>query len=187
LEGILPVIICGIDPSLSGTGICFYDTKLNKLYASCITAEPSKGFEPLIAFALRIERLIRRYNPKIISIEAPFVYKGRINGAMRVFFLHAILRYLIYQNYGKALFYEYYPSSWKKKFTGHGNSSKGQVMWTALKDHHWKLFNSNISDAFGIMQAALSDYRSEKNPQSSKKAPSGNNRQRALSNKGRSE
>jgi Holliday junction resolvasome RuvABC endonuclease subunit len=144
---------------------------------------------PLFSLALLVGRYIKKYNPKIIAIEHPIFYKGHVQGAMRTIYFHALLRGVIYQDHAKSILYEYWPKSWKKKFTGTGNSSKGLVMWIALRDYGWKFFNPDQSDAFGIMQAALSDYRSttaNKANEPRKKARSGNSRQRALINKGRS-
>jgi Holliday junction resolvasome RuvABC endonuclease subunit len=144
------VIVCGIDPSLSSTGIVFYDTKKKNLYAECVKFEPSKGLEPIIVLALQIEEIIKKHNPKIIAIEEPFVYPGRMQGAMRVFSFHAILRYLIYQNHKKALLYPYWPKSWKKKFTGNGNSDKADVIRVALRKYRYKFSSNDEADAFGL-------------------------------------
>ena len=86
-------------------GIVFYYTKKKKLYATHLKTKPKKGFEPVITIALQVFKLIKKHNPKIIAIEEPFVFPGRIKGAMRVFYLHALLRYFIYKH--KAILYEY--------------------------------------------------------------------------------
>jgi Holliday junction resolvasome RuvABC endonuclease subunit len=170
------VIVCGIDPSIRSTGIVFYDTETNKLYATCVKQEQTSGFLPLFSLALLIGRYIKKYNPKVIAIEQPIFYKGRVQGAMRTFYFHALLRGVIHQNHAKSIISEYWPTAWKKRFTGNGHSTKGLVVWTALKDYGWKFFNSDIADAFGIMQVALTEYRSarastncKKKPQASKK------------------
>jgi Holliday junction resolvasome RuvABC endonuclease subunit len=155
------VIVCGIDPSIRSTGIVFYDTKTNKLNAVCIKQEQTSGFDPLFSLALRIGRLIKKYNPKIIAIEQPIFYKGRVQGAMRTFYFHALLRGVIHQNHPKSLICEYWPKSWKKQFTSNGNSTKAQVVWTAIKNHKRKFYNSDQADAFGIMQTALHEYRNK--------------------------
>lgn len=153
------MIVCGIDPSLSSTGIAFYDTKKKKLYSGCIKTDPSKGFEPLFSLALRVAEYIKKHKPKIIAIEHPIFYEGRIRGAMRVFYFHALLRCIIYQNHKKSELYEYWPTAWKKKFTGNGHSTKEEVIKTALSRYRYKFSNFDQADAFGIMRAALSDFR----------------------------
>jgi Holliday junction resolvasome RuvABC endonuclease subunit len=155
------MMVCGIDPSLNGTGLVFYDTKTKKVYAVHFPQKMKPGFEPLLFLSRNIERYIAKYRPQIIGIEEPFVFKGRYQGAIRVFYLHALLRRIIFRH--KALLYEYPPKSWKKRFTGSGNADKDAVIHTASFHYGRDFCTHDEADAFGIMRVALMDYKKERN------------------------
>jgi Holliday junction resolvasome RuvABC endonuclease subunit len=154
------MMVCGIDPALTGdTGLVFYDTETGRVFATHIRMSKKPGFPPLAEFTKIIEKYIQKYKPDIVGIEQPFVYRGRINGAMRVFYLHALLRYIVFKR--NALLYEYPPKSWKKRFTGSGDSGKSATKWAAISRYRRIFYSHDEADAFGIMHTALSDYQKD--------------------------
>jgi Holliday junction resolvasome RuvABC endonuclease subunit len=154
------MIVCGIYPSIISTGLALYSTKKKKFYTTCIKTEPSEEFKPLILVSKKISDYIESYRPKIIAIEKLIIDRNRLKEAVRMISLHALLRYDIYHNRNKALLYEYHPKTWKKVFTGNGDSTKKHVMQT-VRSYGYKSSIQDEANAFGIMRAALSDYLKE--------------------------
>lgn len=152
--------VLGIDPSLKCTGLVLLDTKTGKIIVRRIRLKSAPGFDHLLALRQEMKRHLIALKPDVISIEDPFIYRGRISGATRTFYYHAILRQL-FSEYNIA-FYEYPPKKWKKLFTANGNAGKGDVVWKVLCDFGYKFYSNDLADAFGLSKAYASSYAGEK-------------------------
>ena len=150
--------ILGIDP---GTNILGYailsieNKKLNLLEANILKlSQKFTSTEKLATIYETVSNLIEKFEPEVVSIEAPFYGKNpqsmlKLGRAQAAVILAAINKNLPVQ--------EYSPREIKLAITGYGNASKEQVarMVKSLLNYETDIKKYDITDAIAI---ALTHY-----------------------------
>lgn len=145
------MIVCGIDPSLTGTGIAILHdgtpTTLHKIgYTGHNGASDLDRSRRVVALRHDIVAYVRRHTPDLVIIESP-AYRSIFGSACD---RHALWHYLIHE-FGVAGQERYagVPPALRAQFaTGRGNSSKQQVLDAAADWWpHLNLRDDNKADA----------------------------------------
>lgn len=150
------MIVCGIDPSLTATGITILTngqpTALHKIgYGGRDGASDLDRARRVAALRHEIVAYVRTRKPHLVIIEAPAY--GSILGSTCD--RNALWHYLIHE-FGVAGPEHYAgiaPKTLKRFITGNGNASKKLVVSeveTWWPEHHRRLHNDNIADAAGL-------------------------------------
>jgi Holliday junction resolvasome RuvABC endonuclease subunit len=145
------VIIAGIDPSLTRTGLVLYDSKTKRVLLARhieLKRKPGYGFDHLIALGKQVEAILKKHKPDTVVIESPFIFRGRISGATNTFYYHSILRYIIFEL--NLPLHEFAPKDLKKRFTGNGSASKCNMIYHALYEHKKRFYSNDLADAFAL-------------------------------------
>ncbi|MBC8357956.1 MAG: crossover junction endodeoxyribonuclease RuvC [Candidatus Aminicenantes bacterium] len=120
--------VLGIDPSLQSTGFGIIEFSNNTYTVlSCGTIKPSRSqllHHKINKIKLRLEELIKNYEPEEVAIENPFFARniktaitlGQVRGAALV----AVASH-------NCTLFEYSPLEIKKAVTGYGQADKNQV------------------------------------------------------------
>jgi len=120
--------VLGIDPSLQSTGFGIIEFSNNTYTVlSCGTIKPSRSqllHHKINKIKLRLEELIKNYEPEEVAIENPFFARniktaitlGQVRGAALV----AVASH-------NCRLFEYSPLEIKKAVTGYGQADKNQV------------------------------------------------------------
>ena len=141
----------GIDPSLTGTGLCNeYEFHGEAICIKTSSKERTEDrFNHIIKTILSITKGTNgSVNKEIIfGIEGiSFMSRGR--GADKLTGLHWAIRLALYNQGFK--YYEIPPSAVKKFATGKGNAKKEQMLLTAYKNFGIEFQDNNICDGFFI-------------------------------------
>lgn len=147
--------ILGVDPSLKSTGLVLYDTKTRRVIYKQLKIKSKPGFAHLVDLRNEVARYVKKFSPKLVAIETPIIYRGRINGATRIFYYHSLLRSLFLDLNLPVV--EYEPKRWKKLFTDHGDADKGKTIYTALTVYGKKFYSHDVCDAFALAVVASKD------------------------------
>lgn len=148
--------VCGIDPSLTSTGICL-GTDPEKFSIECRGSK--KRGETVIDRIQRYEGLIglilatlEKARPKLILIEE-YAYSKNMGGQMYLGEFGGLLRYHLIDYTPHVI--EVTASCLKKFATGKGNSPKDVVMAHLAKDTGRLFTNNDEADSFVLFQMAL--------------------------------
>jgi Holliday junction resolvasome RuvABC endonuclease subunit len=148
------MIVAGIDPSLTGTGIAIHQDgtpiALHKIgYPGRDGASDTDRARRVVALRHEIVAYVRQFKPHIVIIESP-AYASILGSACD---RHGLWHYLVHE-FGVAGPERYAgvaPKCLKRFVTGNGNASKELV--TAEVTTWWphrQLRNDNIADAEGL-------------------------------------
>ena len=122
--------ILSIDPGYDRTGVavleCDENSEIKLLYSDCLMTDKKIAFsERLMSIAKNIERIIKKYKPKVCATESLFFNKNQ-KTAMMVSQIRGMVLYLAAKN--KMMFFEYGPLKVKVAVTGYGKSTKDQII-----------------------------------------------------------
>ena len=148
--------ICGIDPSLTSTGICL-GTEPDVWAITCkgskklgdTVLDRVKRYEKLIADILGV---IQQINPGLILIEE-YAYSKNMGGQMYLGEFGGILRWNLIDVTPHVV--EVTASCLKKFATGKGNAPKDVVMAHLAKNYGQVFANNDEADSFALYQMAL--------------------------------
>lgn len=148
--------VCGIDPSLTSTGICIGTDEIPSVLASRgskklgeTVLDRVKRYEKLIADILAV---LEAHRPKLILIEE-YAYSKNMGGQMYLGEFGGLLRYHLIDYTPHVI--EVTASCLKKFATGKGNSPKDVVMAHLAKDTGRLFTNNDEADSFVLFQMAL--------------------------------
>lgn len=140
-------IVCGIDPSLTNTGICYGQNEHTLVGIGSKTQGQDVRsrilrYENLVA---KIDTLLEQITPSLILIEA-YAYSRNMAGQMFLGEFGGILRFHLVDRSPNVI--EVAPNLLKKFVTGKGNAPK-EVVQAHLAKRYGLLFdNSDEADAF---------------------------------------
>lgn len=122
-------VILGIDPGYDRVGVCIMEKISNVenkiLFSTCLESDRKKETnERIFILGKEIEKIIKNYNPKFLSIEKLFFTTNQ-KTVMGVSEARGAIIYLS-QNLGLKIF-EYTPLQIKIALTGYGKATKDQV------------------------------------------------------------
>ncbi|HNI02742.1 MAG TPA: crossover junction endodeoxyribonuclease RuvC [Chitinophagales bacterium] len=139
--------IVGIDPSLSGTGLCF----INKLNIPITEIIKTKKMDNRFDRYDYIVHKILDFVPDTTNLVVIEHYSfGSIGKQTDLAELGGIIRYALYVN--KVKFIEVAPSSLKKFITGRGNAKKDEMILAISKKYNKHFKDDNIADAYALAQ-----------------------------------
>jgi crossover junction endodeoxyribonuclease RuvC len=148
--------VCGIDPSLTSTGICLGTNEAPNVLASRgskklgdTVLDRVKRYEKLIADILSV---LEAHRPKLILIEE-YAYSKNMGGQMYLGEFGGLLRFHLVDYTPHVI--EVTASGLKKFATGKGNSPKDVVMAHLAKDTGRLFTNNDEADSFVLYQMAL--------------------------------
>ncbi len=122
--------IISIDPGYGRVGIAILEKEnsSNKeilLYSDCFQTDAKDSFENRLKYiGEEIQKLIKKYEPKILAIESLF-FNTNQKTALLVSEAKGMIKYIALQN--KLDVFEYTPLQIKIAVTGYGRSNKEQV------------------------------------------------------------
>jgi crossover junction endodeoxyribonuclease RuvC len=123
--------ILGIDPGYERVGFAIVEKqpqdKTEKLiFSECFTTSKDLPFPSRIyAIGNEMERLIKKYNPKVCALEKLYFFKNQ-KTAMTVSEARGVLLFIAEKQ--KLKIFEYTPLQIKSAVTGNGHSDKNQVI-----------------------------------------------------------
>lgn len=150
-------MIIGIDPSLTGTGLCWGD----KTPAfNLIGSTPSKPdvryritrFDDL---AQQVAKICRPLCPKAIYIEG-YSFGSQGAGKISTCEYGGLLRFWLMANCDAKII-EVPPKTLKKFFTGSGNAKKCHMHYAAATRYNQTESNDNLIDAFALWRLGMLD------------------------------
>ena len=117
--------ILGIDPGYDRVGIAIIEGK-ELIYSECFSTSSKEDFkERLKKIGQKINAILKKYSPEIMSVETLFITKNQ-KTAMRVAEARGVILYEA--SLRKIPIYEYSPPEIKLAVTGHGGSDKNQII-----------------------------------------------------------
>lgn len=123
------MIILGVDPGYGRTGYAIIEKTNNTenlLDYGCIeTLAREDYFKRLLALGEKIEKIIAKHKPDVLTIEKIFFSKNQ-KTAMKVAEAKGIITYVALKN-GVKNIEEYAPNEVKTIVCGYGKATKGQV------------------------------------------------------------
>jgi len=124
------MIILSIDPGYERVGISVLEKnnggKENLLYSECFKTSPKKSHaKRLDLIGKEIEKIIKKYSPKILAIEKLF-FNENLKTAMFVAEARGVMLYIASSH--NLEIYEYTPLQIKIAVTGYGRGTKKQII-----------------------------------------------------------
>lgn len=143
------MIYCGIDLSLTGTGIICLDDNLNILIQKLIKTKSESLIEDRYIYIYDIiSKLINKYEDKIINIEGLSFNSKNSQRYLELAGLHYYIR-TNFKYYN--LNYKITPPTILKKFvTGKGNCKKNLILLNVYKKWDIEFNDDNTADAYGL-------------------------------------
>jgi crossover junction endodeoxyribonuclease RuvC len=127
-------LIFGIDPGFDRMGIAIVGGERGKeklFYSSCIETSKKDSHEKRLAFiAAELREVIKKFKPKILSIEKLFFNLNKTN-ALKVAEARGVILSIAAEN-GIEVF-EYSPQQIKASITGYGKASKDDLEFIITK------------------------------------------------------
>lgn len=158
------MLVVGIDPSLTNTGVVILDDKgelkSQKLFHSKPQPNRIKRIDKLLGdvFCFIIDN-INHHAPILFGLEG-YSY-GSQHFAHQLGELGGILRYKLYiSNWYNTV--EYAPTMVKKFTTGKGNAKKDLILLNVFKKYGYETDSPDIADAYAIAKLRLAHYQIEK-------------------------
>ena len=145
------VVVLGIDPSLTETGLCFY-TVSGKYVFETIKGKKLRGVERLSFFRDSFSKSIRQYNPVFAIIENYAYATGHSGKPYTTGELGGVLRLALYDS--KVLFDVVAPPSVKKYCTGSGRADKNVILKEVYRRWGVDVVSDDLADAFVIAKIA---------------------------------
>lgn len=150
------MVTCGIDLSITGTGIAVWNGE-EVLYLTRVhTPGPSKAvFEARVRIIRRyVMREILAYKPTLVAIEGAAY--GRPNQAFALGELAGVIKYSLHQT--NQAFVLVAPTRLKKFATGKGNATKYEVVQAAYPYLGHREYSHDEADAFFLAKFAYDNY-----------------------------
>jgi len=155
--------ILAIDPGFERVGIAVLEKTLLKkdilVYSNCFKTTASIPFpERLKNIGLELEKIIKKYNPKVLAIEKLYFTTNQ-KTVMGVSEARGVMVYVAAKN--NLSIYEYTPPQIKVAVTGYGKASKENVMSMVPKliDIKNKINSDDELDAIAIGLTCLACER----------------------------
>lgn len=151
---------CGIDTSLTGTGLII----INQNYKICeevlISTKPSKCMEQrIIDIIEKIESVLKDYS--IISCFMEGVSPNSKGSAVHnLAGLHMATRIFLYN---QKIEFMLIPPTSLKKFVFKGNAKKELMLKECYKQYGEDFYDNNLCDAYCLARMALEDFKNENN------------------------
>lgn len=145
----------GIDPSLTGTGICIIDRNCKLLSSSLIATKAKDTIEVRYSVIIENIKTIDNLHSSIIAIEG-IGFGCRGQGMFQLAGLHYVIRYFLWKR--KIKFMIVPPTTLKKFVTGKGNSKKELMLKTVYKKWGMDFDDNNVCDAYGLARYAWEKY-----------------------------
>lgn len=147
-------VVAGLDPSLTGTAICFLDRR--GVYRGATTFSVDKcGLARILDIERFVVRMIENTEPDIVYIEG-FSYASRGRGAVDIGMLGGVLRRRLHVD--GVSYVEVPPMSLKKFVCGKGNANKNVVLEQTFRRYgigSETLTDDNQVDAYCLAQFGL--------------------------------
>ena len=147
--------IMGIDPSLTGTGVCILETPNTIIFDKEIITK-DKNTERLITISRELKTILTLYIPELICLEG-YAYANP-NQAHQLGELGGIIRILLHEyNYKKRNnnLKIIQPTTLKKFITSKGNCKKELILKEVYKQFNYDTDSNNIADAFALTMVGL--------------------------------
>lgn len=150
------MIVLGIDPSLTGTGLCVLDDKYTILHISTLKNK-LRGIDRLIFIRNEVLGITKQFNPEFVVLEG---YAMGIRGGMvfNLGELGGVLRTAIYEH--GLSYIDVPPTMLKKVVCGKGNADKNILLEQTFRRYgvgSETLFDDNQVDAYGLARLGI-DY-----------------------------
>lgn len=143
----------GIDPSLTGTGLCLLDENMNATMRTIKTdAKSFKTKYERLDYIVREIMNVAGVADASVCIERPFVNPKNMNSQLDLISLAHLIRRKLY--YDRIPFREVSPPTLKKFVCGSGNSQKSMMLMRVFQNWHISAGNDNEADAVGLAYMA---------------------------------
>jgi len=153
-------MFCGIDPSLTGTGVVIIGEDLEIIEQKLISTklkDQEYDIEIRMKYIVTEMEFIKKYNSKVVCIEGlSFNSKGQ--KAAELFGLAYLIRMWMLEN--DILFKEVPPTVLKKFITGKGQCQKDLMLLKTYKKFGIEFSDNNLCDAYGMARYGAELYRS---------------------------
>jgi len=155
-------LFCGIDPSLSGTGLVIINENNEILEQQLITTTNHKNDiydieKRIIYITKNLECLLKYKNDlKLILIEG-ISFGSRGDGAAQLAALNYAIRIWLFLSGFK--YDNSSPSTLKKFVTGKGNCKKNLMLKEVYKKWAVDLNDDNLADSYALARFALENYK----------------------------
>lgn len=148
------MIFCGLDLSLTSTGIVIYDYQHSEVLIEEALKVKTKGLYRCSDIAQKILDILDQHKPDKIVLEGYFVNPKMINSSIKIIELGTVVRYLLLQ-YGHDVGVAA-PMQLKKFVAGGGKSiKKDQIRLEVYKRWGYEHHSDDVVDAFGLTQMAV--------------------------------
>lgn len=138
--------ICGMDLSLSGTGIVILNKKNEILEQILISTKPILCIEERINFIYKkIKKLLSKHKVGKVNIEG-LAFGLRGQRSLELSGLHYFIRVWLHNS--KIPFITTPPTTLKKFVTGKGNSKKNLILLSVYKKWKISFDDDNLADAY---------------------------------------
>ena len=154
-------LFCGIDPSITNTGVTLIDGGFNVIEQQLIcTSVQKRPFDTelrLIHIVKQLEFLLNyKRDLKIVNIEGiSFGSKGE--GVAQLAALNYLIRIFLLQN--DILYSEIPPTKLKKFITGKGQCKKNLILKEVYKKWNVDIDDDNIADSYVLARMAESNWK----------------------------
>lgn len=146
---------CGLDPSLTGSGVTLIDNEFNVIEQKLICTSKQNRLNDtelrLIYIVKELEFLLKYKENLIVYIEGlSFGSKGL--GMLELGALHYLITIFLLQN--EILFYEIPPTRLKKFVTGKGQCKKNLMLLGVYKKWGVEYEDDNAADSYSLARMA---------------------------------
>ena len=151
------MIILGIDPSLTSTGLVALNDLGEILEHKMIKTKKLRGIPRLKFIKDEVLAFIKKHNVEKAAIESYAYGIVRSNTKFNLGELGGVIRLLLHE--GKIDYLDIAPPTLKKYITGTGNADKPMVIYCVNK--RWGVDfgkESDLADAYGLAHIALDKY-----------------------------
>jgi len=145
-----PIIYCGLDLSLTGTGVCIIDRQGTPIFTKTLKIK-TKGMERLFNIRTAIQDILNEYKPTFICTEG-YSMGSRAGQAFSIGELGGVIKLMLYLRDWE--YKDVAPTQVKKFGAKKGNASKDQVMMNVYKEWGFEASDNNVCDAFVLAQIA---------------------------------
>lgn len=147
---IAPVLYCGLDLSLTGTGVCVIDSQGTICFVTKLKSK-TRGMERLQGIRDRVSEILEKYEPSFICVEG-YSMGSRAGQAFSIGELGGVIKLMLYEQ--KREYRDVAPTQVKKFGAKKGNASKDQVMMNVYKEWGFEARSNDEADAFVLAQIA---------------------------------
>ena len=154
-----PLFFVGIDPSLTGTGVCVIDRDAGVETEKLITTTPKltieQRYEKIMTELSFVWKIVRLHGIYIEGLS----FGSRGQSMLELAGLHYLIRFHMHT---LEVPYRVIPPSTLKKFiTGKGNAKKEMMLLHCFKKFNVEYSENNMCDAYCLARYALDNYRGQ--------------------------